>query len=118
MPNIVQIQRGLVAFIDGEIAPKLSGMTRILVQSGGGVLAAKLPVLLNNTSAGGIAGMLALIDENGDVDLDTIYTEFKKAVQQTGSVTLEIPIPFSAPLAMTFRDADLDRLYQYIKQQN
>lgn len=118
MPNIGQIQRGLAAFIDSEIAPKLSGMTRILVQSGGGVLASKLPVLLSNTSAGGIAGMLALIDENGEVDLDTIYTEFKRSIQQTGPVTVEIPIPFSAPLAMTFRDADLDRLYQYIKQQN
>lgn len=118
MPNIGQIQRGLVAFIDHEIAPKLSGMTRILVQSGGGILASKLPALLSNPSVGGIGGMLALIDENGEVDLDTIYTEFKRAVQQTGSVTVEIPIPFSAPLAMTFRDADLDRLYQYIKQQN
>jgi hypothetical protein len=118
MPNIGQIQRGLVAFIDAEIAPKLSGMTRILVQSGGGVLASKLPTLLSNPSVGGIGGMLQLIDESGAVDLDTIYTEFKRSIQQTGPVTVEIPIPFSAPLAMTFRDADLDRLYQYIKQQN
>jgi hypothetical protein len=116
MPNIGQVQRGMVAFIDNEIAPKLSGITRILVQSGGGVLASKLPVLLGNPSVSGIAGTLALMDDTGEVDIDTIYTEVKKAIQQTGSVTVEIPIPFQGPLSMTFRDVDLDRLYQYIKQ--
>lgn len=116
MPNIGQVQRGLAAFIDAEIAPKLSGIQRIVVAAGGGVIASKLPVLLSNPATGGIAGTLQLINADGEVDIDTLYTEVKKAVQQTGSVTVDIPIPFSAPLSMTFRDADLDRLYQYIKQ--
>lgn len=116
MPNIGQVQRGLAAFIDAEIAPKLSGIQRIIVATGGGVIASKLPVLLANPAVGGIAGTLQLIGQDGEVDIDTIYTQLKKAVQQTGSVTVDIPIPFSAPLTMTFRDADLDRLYQYINQ--
>lgn len=116
MPNIAQVQRGITAFIDAEIAPKLSGLTKIIVTGGGGVIAAKLPALLSNPSVSGIAGTLQLMDGNGDVDVDTIYTEFKKAVQQAGAVTMEIPIPFSAPLVMTFRDVDLDKLYQYIIQ--
>ena len=106
----------LAAFIDAEIAPKLSGMTRIIVTAGGGVLAAKLPVILANPSVGGIAGALQLIKDDGEVDIETLYTEFKKAVQQTGAVTIDIPIPFQAPIAMTFRDVDIDRLYQYIKK--
>lgn len=117
MPNIGQVQRGMVAFIDNEIAPKLSGITRMLVQSGGGVLASRLPMLLSNPSVGGVAGKLALVDQNGEVDLDVLYTEFKRAIQQAGVVTVDIPIPFSAPLSMSFRDADVDKLYQYIKQQ-
>lgn len=116
MPNIGQIQRGLAAFIDAEIAPKLSGMTRIIVTASGGVLAAKLPVILANPSVGGVVGALQLVKDDGEVDIETLYTEFKKAVQQTGSVTIDIPIPFQAPISMTFRDADIDRLYQYIKK--
>ena len=118
MPNIGQIQRGFVAFLDNEIAPKLSGLTRVMVTAGGGVIASKLPVLLANPSVAGLAGVLSLMDDNGDVDIETLYTEFKRAVQQTGNITVDIPIPFQGPLSMTFRDADLDRLYQYIKQQN
>ena len=116
MPNIGQVQRGLAAFIDAEIAPKLSGISRIIVAAGGGVIASKLPVLLANPSVGGIAGALQLVNADGEVDIDTLYTEVKKAVTQTGSVTVDIPIPFQPPLSMTFRDVDLDRLYQYIKQ--
>jgi xanthine dehydrogenase iron-sulfur cluster and FAD-binding subunit A len=118
MPNIGQIQRGFVAFLDNEIAPKLSGLTRVMVTAGGGVIASKLPVLLANPSVAGLAGVLSLMDDNGEVDIETLYTEFKRAVQQTGNITVDIPIPFQGPLSMTFRDADLDRLYQYIKQQN
>jgi xanthine dehydrogenase iron-sulfur cluster and FAD-binding subunit A len=118
MPNIGQIQRGFVAFLDNEIAPKLSGLTRVMVTAGGGVIASKLPVLLANPSVAGLAGMLSLMDDNGEVDIETLYTEFKRAIQQTGNITVDIPIPFQGPLSMTFRDADLDRLYQYIKQQN
>ena len=116
MANIGQIQRGLVAFVDNEIAPKLSGISRIIVAGSGGVIASRLPALLSNPSFGGIAGALQLMDANGDVDLDVLYSEFKRAVQQTGAVTVDIPIPFRPPLTMTFRDTDLDRLYQYIKQ--
>ena len=116
MPNIGQIQRGLVAFIDAEIAPKLSGVTRIMIAAGGGILASKLPVLLANPSVSGIAGTLQLVNADGEVDIETLYSEVKKAVQQTGSVTVDIPVPFSAPLSMTFRDSDIDRLYQHIKQ--
>lgn len=115
MPNIGQIQRGLAAFIDAEVAPKLSGLTRVIVAGGGGVLASRLNVLLSGKT-GGMLSSLALVDENGEIDIDVLYNEFKKAIQQTGSVTIEIPIPFQSPLEMTFRDADLDRLYQYIKQ--
>ena len=117
MANIGQIQRGLTAFIDNEIAPKLSGVTRIIVAGSGGVLVSRLPVLLSNPSVGGIAGTLALVDQNDEIDVDVLYTEFKRAIQQTGSVTVDIPIPFAPPLSMSFRDADLDKLYQYIKQQ-
>ena len=117
MANIGQIQRGLTAFIDNEIAPKLSGVTRIIVAGSGGVLVSRLPVILSSPSVGGIAGTLALMDQNGEIDLDVLYTEFKRAIQQTGAVTVDIPIPFAAPLTMSFRDADLDKLYQYIKQQ-
>lgn len=117
MANIGQIQRGIAAFIDNEIAPKLSGVTRVIVSGSGGVLVSRLPMLISNPSVGGVAGMLALVDQNGEVDLDVLYTEFKRAIQQAGVVTIDIPIPFSAPLSMSFRDTDIDKLYQYIKQQ-
>lgn len=116
MAGLAQIQRGFVAFIDGEIAPKLSGLTGIMVAASGGIFASKLGDILKNTKMQSTLSSLALIGEDGGVDIDTIYREFKRVVQQAGKVTLEIPIPFQPALEMTFRDADLDRLYQYIQQ--
>ena len=116
MANIGQVQRGIAEFIDNEIAPKLSGVTRFIVAGSGGVLVSRLPVILANPSVSGMAGTLALMDQNGEIDVDVLYTEFKRALQQAGQVTIDIPIPFQPPLTMTFRDADLDRLYQYIRQ--
>lgn len=116
MASMAQVQRGIAAFIDAEIAPKLSGLTRIIVAGSGGIIASKLSGILNNSKYMSLLTGLSLIDESGDVDIDTIYAEFKRAVQQAGQVTFEIPIPFQPPLEMTFRDADLDRLYQYIRQ--
>lgn len=117
MVGLNQIQRGFTAYIDNEVSPKLSGLQRLMVSGGGGVLAARLPALLQAPSAKSMLGAVSLTDENGNVDIDVLYAEFKRALQQSGSITIDIPMPFQPPLTMKINDADLDNLYQYIIQQ-
>lgn len=117
MVNLNQIQRGLTAYIDNEISPKLSGLQRIIISGGGGVLAARLPTLLQTQKAKSMLVMISLTDEDGNIDIDVLYSEFKRALQQSGVITIDIPMPFQPPLSMKINDADLDNLYQYIIQQ-
>lgn len=117
MVNITQVQRGLTAYIDNEISPKLSGIQRIIVSGGGGVLATRLPALLQTPKAKSIFEMISLTDESGNIDINVLYSEFKRALQQAGTITVDIPIPFQSPLSMKINDADLEDLYQYIIQQ-
>lgn len=116
MADIGAIQKGLTLFIDNEVAPKLSGMTRILVAGAGGILASKLDTIIRGSRTSSALGNLMIIDESGDIDIDTVYGQFKRAIGQAGQVSIDIPIPFQTPLTMTFREGDLDKLYEYIRQ--
>lgn len=116
MVGINQIQRGIAAYIDGEVSGKLQGFQRVIVSAGGGVIAAKLPDLLKSPKAAEILGATGIFDgENVDVDL--LYTELKRALHQAGAVTVDIPMPFQSPLVMTINENDLHDLYNYIVQQ-
>lgn len=49
--RIAQVQAGLAKFIDRDVVPSLSGWDRVLVGGGGGLLAARLPALLQQYAA-------------------------------------------------------------------
>lgn len=117
MVSLDQIQKGLTAYIDNEIAHKLSGIQRLIVSGGGGILASRLPALLQAPSVRSMLDTVSLMNESGSIDAEVLYTEFKRALQQSGPITIDIPMPFQPPLSMVINDKDIDDLYQYIIRQ-
>lgn len=75
MVSLDHIQRGLTAYIDNEIANKLSGMQRLIVSGGGGILASRLPALLQAPSVRSMLDTVSLTDENGSIDVEVLHTE-------------------------------------------
>lgn len=50
--------------------------------------------------------MLELFDENGDIDLDLVYSEVKANMPESG-IKIEIP-------GVTLKNNDIDTLYKYM----
>lgn len=54
--------------------------------------------------------MLELFDENGDVDLDLVYSEIKANMPESG-IKIEIP---GVSIGVTLKNNDIDTLYKYM----
>ena len=54
--------------------------------------------------------MLELFDEDGNVDLDLVYSEIKANMPESG-IKIEIP---GVSIGVTLKNNDIDTLYKYM----
>lgn len=114
MVSIECIERGVAAYVDKELLPKLdTGSAKgfglgfaasLLIKRGGGVLReyAKLPILQQ----------LGLVSQDGAVDIDELQ---KTALERMPKGGLPIDLPLGIRIRVT--DADLNSLCDYIRQE-
>lgn len=113
MTTIEQVQRGMVRFIDAEVVPHLSAMEKLVVGSGGGLIAAKLPMVTKALSENKFVSALGLYDEtSGEVDIDALYNAMKPYITPDA---IPVRIPFIG-ITLKFTQREIDALYQYIKE--
>lgn len=110
MVTYEQVITGLSKFIDSEIISQLTGNSKILLGIGAGVALKKSDVLFNNLRNNNAIKMLGIIDEEGHIDIETLYTEAKKQAQKE-VIRLEIPMVGTLKL----NTEDIEKLYSYIK---
>ena len=67
--------------------------------------------MFNAFKAHPVVKMLEVIDENGMIDIDTIYTELRKQAEK-GSATFDAPMIGT----ITLTKDDVDKLYRLIKE--
>lgn len=103
MESMEQVKRGIAAFIDREIVPVMPKWKGILFAAGAPlVIEQKVKELPENP----IAQALGVFD--GDmVDVDKVYSAIKE--KASGKWPVEIS-------NFKMNEADLDKLYQYIKE--
>lgn len=113
MVTIEQIQRGMVRFIDTEVIPRLSGMEKLVVGGGAGLITAKLPAVIAGYADNKLVSALGLYDaEDGEVDLDALYNAMKPYITAD-------PIPVTVPfvgIKLKFTQREIEMLYKYIKE--
>lgn len=113
MVTITQVQRGMAEFIDREIVPQLNGFEKIMVGTGGGMIAAKLPELMNKL---GDHPVLSVLDvyrkDSGEVDIDTIYTAMEPYI---GTEPFAVKIPVVG-VTLKMGRQEIRDLYDYIKR--
>lgn len=113
MYNLRQVVAGLAAFIDNEILTKVNGWQKWLVGAGMGVALDRSSDIFNSLKQNEIIKMLGVIDNDDNIDVDTLYREVKKQAQKS-AVTFDIPMLG----VLTLNDRDVDKLYNYIKREN
>lgn len=113
MVNIAQVQQGVVRFVDAEIVPSLSATERLVVGGGIGLVAAKLPALMEPYANNPFISTLGLYDpEHEEVDIDALYNAVKPYI---GADPIPVTVPFIG-LKLKFTQREFDTLYRYIKE--
>ena len=110
MVTYEQVITGLSKFIDSEIISQLTGNSKVLLGIGAGVALKKGDVLFNNLRNNTAIKMLGIIDEEGHIDIETLYTEARKQAQKE---VLRLEIPMVGTLKLNADD--IEKLYSYIK---
>lgn len=106
-----QVVNGMTKYIDQEIINKIQGWQRWALGAGAGIMMNKGTNMFNAFKAHPVVKMLEVIDENGMIDIDTIYTELRKQAEK-GSATFDAPMIGT----ITLTKDDVDKLYRLIKE--
>lgn len=101
METIQQVERGVAAFIDKDMAP-------LMPKAKGIAFAAFAPMVIKTKikEYAPLAQSLGLMQEE-NVDVDMLYRAFKEKAQGKWPIDL---------LGFKFAEADLDKLYRTIKE--
>lgn len=111
MVNVTQMQRGLVNFVDREIAPHLSGWEKVVIGGGASLIANKMPAVVETIAAYPIVSALDLY-RDGEVDIDAIYSAIKPYIG-TEPFAVKIPV-VGVTLKMGHRE--IADLVKFIKE--
>lgn len=111
MVTLAQVQNGLVKYLDTEIMPQINGWQKWVFGAAMSVSLSKIATIFNALKENAFIKMLDVVDENDNIDIDTIYQEFRKQAQK-GSITFDVPL---IGMPLTLNTTDVDKLYQMIK---
>ena len=106
-----QVVNGMSRYIDQEIVNKMQGWQKWALGAGAGIMMTRGANTFNALKNHPIVKMLEVIDENGMIDIDTIYSELRKQAEK-GSATIDIPMVGT----ITLTKDDVDKLYRLIKE--
>lgn len=111
MVSIDKIEQGMANYLDSELMPQLqkNGIEKVIVGTVASLLIRKTGALIEGYKDNGLVKMLGVMDENGNVDVDTLVEEVKKNISKEG-IKVNVPILGN----ITFHKDDIDKLYDYI----
>lgn len=108
-----QIKAGIGDYLQQKMMPKLDNLRQFLLGTVYGLGAAKMDALLEQAAKTPMLRALGVIQENGEVDLGTLFEAAHAQLKAQGK--LSIDIPFMGTFA--FDEQDLRDLYQAINGQ-
>lgn len=112
MTPFSQLQKGIANYLDNEVMPAFREEGWKRVAAGAAVALAIqrsekfLPMIQNNS----FAKTMELVDDKGDLDIEALIPVVKSQLQ-TEPMTIDVPMLGK----LTFRESDVDKLYDYIR---
>lgn len=104
--KLSQLQIGMANYIQTEIADKATGVKKFTVYAGTFLILAKIEKITNVLMQNPIILQLDIIDENGDIDIDTLEDVMHKAMEKTGKFEF---------MGIIFNDDDVSSLFKHIR---
>ena len=111
MVSINKIEQGVANYLDGELMPQLqgNGVEKVLVGTAASLFIRRSGAIIESYKDNKLVQMLGIMDEKGNVDVDTLAEEVKKNIPKDG-IKIDVPIVGT----LTFHKEDVDKLYDYI----
>lgn len=112
MVPMEHVAKGVAKYLDAEVMSQYpeNSVQKVLVGTGLALMIRKTEKFADSLKSNETVKMLDVIDENGNVDIDTLKDALKANIPETGVVYDNKFIG-----KMTFMKADVDKLYDYIK---
>ena len=110
MYNYNQVIQGITNYLDKEIVDKIIGWKKWVFGAGVGIMLSKSTDIFNQIKNNNLIKSLQIIDKEDKIDVDLLYTYLKKEADK-GAITFDTP----GLGALTLTADDVDKLYNYIK---
>ncbi len=107
-----QMKAGLGRYIQEKMMPRLDDKRQFLLGMAYGLGAGKMDELLEAAAKNPGIRALGIMQENGEIDLDTLYNAAYAQMQAQKKLTLDIPLLGT----FVFDESDLRDLYNAISQ--
>ena len=101
---------GISKYIDGEIYGMLNDWQEIVARMFVGRFLGNRDILKQKIMENPLLMSFAMIDSDGNMDVDCFLGDLKQVISQKGGLTFSIPLFGN----LKFVDADVDRLRKYI----
>lgn len=109
--NFDRVVNGIMKYMDREIFANMNDWQEMLARIAVARLLGNTEQLKASIMSNPFVRTFAIVDENGNVDVDGLHRDIKEQVRAKGK------LEFTIPMFGTFRftEADIDRLYSTIK---
>jgi hypothetical protein len=112
MATISQVQRGLVLFIDNDVACAFTGWQKAIVGGFGGLIASNIPKVIEKYRTHPLVDVCGIFDEtNNTVNIDALYNAI---VPKLGAEKIPIEIPKIGVIKLGREE--FDTLMRYIRE--
>lgn len=113
MATTEQLRSGIGTYLQGHLMPKLDDLGKLMLGTAYGMAAVRMDDVLSQLGQHTAARALGAVKENGEVDLDAVYTAAYNQLKAQGKLRLNVPMIGE----FVFDETDLQELYQCIKAQ-
>lgn len=110
MVTLNQVKAGAAAYIEQEIIAKIGGWQKWVAGAAVSMALNRADTIFEALRQNPAVQLLGIIDDSGEIDIDALYSEFKKQAQHG-------PISFDVPMIgkLTLNESDVDKIYNSIK---
>ena len=105
------VLNGVVKFVDREIIVNMNPWQEIVARIAIARVLNNSQTIKESLSKNGFVRAFAIVDDKGNVDVDGLVCDLKKAISEKGCVEVGVPMFGN----FKFVEKDVDTLYSYIR---
>lgn len=110
MVSFNQVLDGLVRYLNKNFYPNLDDFREVVARIAVGRILQNPENLKQSLSGNGIIRTFAIMNSDGDIDLEPIMRDLKREIERKGKLSVEIPM-FGK---ISFLPQDIDEIYREI----